>query len=321
MSIAELTQTHGWKNFMGKLYGIGAAVVIIGALFKIMHWPGAGPMLVAGLGTEAVIFFFSAFEPLHEELDWTLVYPELAGLSDSDEISGHGKKNNKQQEVGTTSGGHALAKFDEMLEKSGGANLFEKLGTGLSTLTDRVKDLSDISNAALATNEYTQSMKNATLTVDEFSKNYNQSVTELSSATTKLTQGYNQSAESLSFSMDNLADTYSKASQKVSDSNDAFVANYQQLSSSMNIDFTALKDGNKVYGDHVSVLNKNLSALNAIFEMQLNEADIEKMMEDLHGSVANSSKYNAEITKLGNRLEALNGVYGKMLSAMNVKVD
>ena len=80
MNVAEIVQSSGWKNFMAKLYGIGAAVVIIGALFKIMHWPGASAMLTVGLGTEAIIFFFSAFEPLHEELDWTLVYPELAGI-------------------------------------------------------------------------------------------------------------------------------------------------------------------------------------------------------------------------------------------------
>src|SRR6266550_382123 len=69
-----------WKSFMAKLYGFGAAIVIVGAMFKIMHWPGAGPMLVVGLSTEAVIFFFSAFEPPHEEVDWSLVYPELAGM-------------------------------------------------------------------------------------------------------------------------------------------------------------------------------------------------------------------------------------------------
>ncbi len=63
---------------MAKLYGLGAAVVILGAMFKIMHWPGAGPMLVVGLSTEAVIFAFSAFEPIHEDPNWELVYPELA---------------------------------------------------------------------------------------------------------------------------------------------------------------------------------------------------------------------------------------------------
>jgi len=80
MSLAELVQSSGWKNFISKLYGLGASVVIVGALFKIQHWPLAGTMLTIGLLTEAVIFFFSAFEPLHEEVDWSLVYPELAGI-------------------------------------------------------------------------------------------------------------------------------------------------------------------------------------------------------------------------------------------------
>ena len=76
--------SKGWKKFMAKLYGIGAAIVIMGALFKIMHWPFAGPMLVVGLSTEAVIFLFSAFEPIHEDPNWELVYPELALAHDED---------------------------------------------------------------------------------------------------------------------------------------------------------------------------------------------------------------------------------------------
>ena len=86
MSLAELVQSSGWKNFISKLYGLGASVVIIGALFKIQHWPLAGTMLTIGLLTEAVIFFFSAFEPLHEEIDWSLVYPELAGIPEDEQL-------------------------------------------------------------------------------------------------------------------------------------------------------------------------------------------------------------------------------------------
>jgi hypothetical protein len=87
MNLAEIVQSSGWKNFISKLYGLGASVVIVGALFKIQHWPAAGTMLTIGLLTEAVIFFFSAFEPLHEEIDWSLVYPELAGIPE-DEAQG-----------------------------------------------------------------------------------------------------------------------------------------------------------------------------------------------------------------------------------------
>ncbi|MDE0599189.1 MAG: gliding motility protein GldL, partial [Dokdonia donghaensis] len=67
------------KKLMNMVYGLGAAVVIIGALFKIMHWPFGNEMLIVGLVTEAVVFAISAFEPVDDELDWALVYPELAG--------------------------------------------------------------------------------------------------------------------------------------------------------------------------------------------------------------------------------------------------
>ena len=73
-----------FKTFMARLYGFGAAIVILGAMFKILHFDGADIMLMVGLTTEAVIFFFSAFEKPSEEVDWTLVYPELAGMDDPD---------------------------------------------------------------------------------------------------------------------------------------------------------------------------------------------------------------------------------------------
>ena len=80
MGLAQFTSGKAFKKLMAKLYGWGASVVIVGALFKIQHWEGAGLMLTVGLMTEAVIFFFSAFEPPHEDVDWSLVYPELAGM-------------------------------------------------------------------------------------------------------------------------------------------------------------------------------------------------------------------------------------------------
>src|SRR6056297_1614962 len=85
INLTEIVQSSGWRKFMAKLYGWGASLVILGALFKLMHWPAAGAMLTAGMLTEAVIFFFSAFEPQHEEVDWTIVYPELAGIEEDPE--------------------------------------------------------------------------------------------------------------------------------------------------------------------------------------------------------------------------------------------
>ena len=132
MSISELVETDGWKKFMAKVYGWGASVVMVGALFKIQHYPGAGPMLVVGLLTEAVIFFFSAFEPVHAEIDWTLVYPELIPTPEGEEIEGIQDTTPlttflKEKLAGKIEGGgfgggngkeeSALEKFDSLLEQ------------------------------------------------------------------------------------------------------------------------------------------------------------------------------------------------------------
>lgn len=319
MTIGELTQTHGWKNFMSKLYGFGAAVVIIGALFKIMHWPGASMMLIIGLSVEALIFFFSAFEPLHEELDWTLAYPELAGLDEGDEIMLDDKKSTKK--AANTSGGDALMKFDQMLEKAGDSNIFEKFGQGITDLNKKVGDLANISDAAIATNDFTKNVKNASTSVNGLSKAYSDSAASFNKESGQLTGAYKQASESLSFSVENLSDTYNKTAQKIDENNKTFVEAYKKMTSNMNVDFSSLKQGHTEYSTELSNLNKNISALNAIFEIQLNEADLDKMMADLQGSVVHSKKYSEEVTKLGKRLEALNTVYGNMLSAMNVKID
>ena len=148
MTLSEVVQSSGWKNFMSKLYGFGAAIVIIGALFKIQHWPGASYMLTMGLSTEAVIFFFSAFEPLHEEVDWTLVYPELAGITDDDEME------NYKESVTSSRGNVVLEKFENLFEQSTlSPETLEKLGEGFAKLNNTAGNLADISEATAATQQ------------------------------------------------------------------------------------------------------------------------------------------------------------------------
>jgi len=118
-----------YTSIMPKIYGIGAAVVIVGAMFKILHLPGAGLMLGVGLTTEAVIFFLSAFEPKKHEYDWSLVYPELAG--DTPAVS------RKQ----ISNGESVTNKLDSMLEKSKvGSELIDSLGRGMRNLSESVTE-------------------------------------------------------------------------------------------------------------------------------------------------------------------------------------
>ncbi|MDR2361484.1 MAG: gliding motility protein GldL [Prevotellaceae bacterium] len=97
-SISKFVTSKGWKKLMSRMYGWGASLVIIGALFKLQHWTGAGIMLSIGMITECVIFFFSAFEPLPVEYHWETIYPELSGdnlnLEEEGSTALAGSKNN-----------------------------------------------------------------------------------------------------------------------------------------------------------------------------------------------------------------------------------
>ena len=108
--MANFLASKKGKRLMGMVYGLGAAVVIVGALFKILHWPGANEMLTVGLLTEAVIFAISAFEKPHEDPDWSLVYPELAG--------GEAKARKVKTEDATDAQGLLSQKLDAMLKEA-----------------------------------------------------------------------------------------------------------------------------------------------------------------------------------------------------------
>ena len=133
--LEKVTEAKWYQVMMPKLYGWGASLVIIGALFKIEHWPFAGLFLTIGLGTEAVIFFFSAFEKTHEEPDWSLVYPELAHMNDEN-------KRPAQQ-------------LDEALERAKIDNeLVESLNEGLRSFGDSAKQLNETITAASGIADY-----------------------------------------------------------------------------------------------------------------------------------------------------------------------
>jgi gliding motility-associated protein GldL len=86
MTFSKFLRSKKYKKVMSMIYGFGASIVIIGALFKINHYQYANELLAIGLITEAIIFFFSAFEPPHIEPDWSLVYPQLAGMYHDDAV-------------------------------------------------------------------------------------------------------------------------------------------------------------------------------------------------------------------------------------------
>ncbi|WP_396194738.1 gliding motility protein GldL [Flavobacterium sp.] len=142
------------KKTMNFAYGMGAAVVIIGALFKLMHWPGASAMLIIGLGTEALIFGLSAFDPVDKELDWSLVYPELAG--------GEAKARDKKSEDPKDAQGLLSQKLDNMLKEAKiDGQLMESLGNSIKNFEGAAKAISPTVDSVASTKKYAEEMTKA----------------------------------------------------------------------------------------------------------------------------------------------------------------
>src|SRR5690349_3985926 len=155
-----------YKTIMPKVYGIGAAVVIIGALFKILHLTGADEMLMIGLSVEAGIFFLSAFEPHAKETDWTKVYPELA-----EDFEGPANTPTVRKSGHSTDS--PLLKVDEMLKTAKvDQNLLDNLGKGLTNVATSGAQMKNLSNAAVATNDYANNVKTAAKALGDMNVSY-----------------------------------------------------------------------------------------------------------------------------------------------------
>lgn len=318
MNISEIVQSAGWKSFMAKLYGLGASVVIIGAMFKIQHWHGGGIMITAGLATEAVIFFFSAFEPLHEELDWTLVYPELAGMTDPDELD-------EYKDEALSGRGVTLERFDELFKQAEiQPESIQKLGSGLNSLSKTAANLSDISEASVATREYLTNVKSAADSVGTLTDNYSKSTNDLAESVSSLSNTYNKTAELIGDSGKEIAEKFSQSGLNLANS-------YAAMSEKIKSDYEIISKGNVSFSDQLASVNKNLSDLNSAYEQHLKGANeqmkgvddvykgIGQMMQQLKSSVEETQKYKEEMSKLSQNISELNSIYGNMLAAMNIK--
>ena len=166
------------KDIMSKLYGWGASVVILGAMFKILHWDGADLMLTIGLTTEALIFFVSGFEKPHEEYDWSLVYPEL--------------------NTGKATPESPVEELDQMLENANvDQELIQSLGEGLKKVSEAANGLGSVADIASSTNEYSSQVSTAAKNLESINSLYEAQI----ASTTEQTEATRQMAENMNYSM------------------------------------------------------------------------------------------------------------------------
>lgn len=246
--------------------GLGAAVVILGALFKIQHYPGASIMLIVGLGTEAALFVMFAFapkDPADAHLsDWAKVYPQLATGYDDYEDDDAASADNTSK------------KLSEMLANANiNQNTINSLGEGLNSLTNNVGKMADLSNAAAATDDYAKNAVEAS----------------------KQLQAVGQSYKTTADAMSGMASAATDAQE---------------------------------YHTQVQSITKNLGSLNAVYEMELSDANnhlkamnkfygnLSTAMENMSEASKDTDQFKQQLASLSSNLTQLNSVYGNMLNAM-----
>lgn len=200
-----MAQSHKQKKLMNMAYGLGAAVVLIGALFKILHYSigplTGGVMLTIGLVTEAFIFVISAFEPVEEDLDWSLVYPELAG-----------------GEVGERGGlkGEGLSdKLDEMLAEANlDSSKMTRLSTSIESFAEAAENIAPAANSVTATNKYSEQLSLAATQMESLNSLYKvqydsaERQAQMSDAVAENTEKLKEQMESLATNLSSLNGVY-----------------------------------------------------------------------------------------------------------------
>lgn len=188
-------------KIMNMVYGLGASVVILGALFKIMHWPFGNEMLILGLVTEAVVFAVSAFEPVDDSLDWSLVYPELAG--------GVAAERQSLMEENKETDASLSKKLDDMLKEAKiDANLMNSLGDSIRNFEGAAKSISPTVDAMASQRKYSEELTMAAAQMETLNNLYKVQV-ESSARQSEINQEVAENASKLKDQMGSLANNLS----------------------------------------------------------------------------------------------------------------
>jgi gliding motility-associated protein GldL len=248
-----------YKKIMPMVYGIGAAVVIVGAMFKILHIPGASFMLGVGLTTEAIIFFLSSFEDPHEELDWSKVYPELKAETDEFE---------EEDEFGLpATSDNATKKLDDMFKDADiNEDLLGRLGDGFSKLSNTVSGLANISDAAGASNQYAESAREASSKLIEMNKSYEATALAMSelAGASEDAKDYHSQVQQITKNLGALNSVYELELQDANSHLKAMNKFYGNLSSALE-NIADAQDDTEKFRNELSKLSTNLSSLNDVY--------------------------------------------------------
>lgn len=288
------------KRVLNFCYSWGASIVIIGALFKLLHLPYANQILFVAMITEAAVFFISAFERPNDEYHWEDVFPVLRSKNPLDRPAFGNGNEQAATNGGMQLGGAVINMSGNGNPASAGAHAAASLG--LDVTEEDAKNLSDSIKKLSGAAE--QISKMAELT--EATQKYLEQLSSMSEQMERFTQ--------ITTSLTNASGTLLDAYQHISDNSDGISRN------------------SRGYVEQMEALNRNISGLNTVYESQLKSismqidqieqinAGLNRIKDMYNGSVVDSSVFRSETEKMTQQLSQLNQVYSRLLQAMTVNM-
>lgn len=318
----KIFQTKAYKVIMGYVYGWGATAVIIGALFKIMHFPGAGIVLTIGMVVEAVIFFLSAFEPAMEHYDWARVFPVLGKNASEWDQEGDASVTGEVNMPKVATSATVSNNIDLGLE----AEDLDRLKAGINKIAETADNFAGVvqntPDIAGKITEVTHSFEELGTRTQEMSK-------VLQASTESISNGYSEIQKVLLDSAGSLTSQMKENCEKLSAGMGESATTFNSLSRLMDEQYQQLKSNAADYTQQIADVNKNISALNALYELQIHETkdcmeafrgmqgDMSEMLENVSLSLDSTKLFKQESQQLANNVASLNSVYGNMLSVVN----
>lgn len=296
--------SYNGKKAVGMIYSIGASVVIIGALFKILHWPGASTVLMIGMFTEAFLFIIGCLDKPHTDFHWEHVFPQLMG---------YGTEPNYLKELEKMPRPTLLGAGVENPDGTKTENNSFNASNGQGSTVTSVAPLADDDAAALHKG------------IAELSKTANQlaDLTKVAAASSKLGEQMEIAATATG--------KFAASADQLSDKNDKLAETYSAIVN----DMQGVAANTRSYTEGVAAVNSKLAGMNSVYELQLNalqaqadaikeqtaqvksmSAGMEKMAASTAEALKSSAEYEAGAKKLAAQIADLNKVYGNMLNAL-----
>lgn len=261
-SIAMFFETSKGKYFKNLIIGLGASVVLIGALGKIQHWAIGGPLLTAGMLTEAFLFAMLGLLPPHKDYYWEKIYP---GLDVSPEEEHYLKGGSKKPT--TPDSMSPMAAFDKMMEEAAiNPTNLNKLNQNFQKFGQVVNEIKDISDVTAATNEYSSSARSAAGALGQMSETFAGATKTMSAFNSAAddTMSFHKQVQVLSGNLNNLNQIYEVELNDANNHLKAMNKFYSNLVSASDAMASSAQDAISAK-EQMAALSKNLTQLNSIY--------------------------------------------------------